>query len=138
MKIIKRGRTKGVDKVRFTCLDCESVIEAQRNEGRLSTDERDRDAIVFVCPVCKIPQLDLRNEVTQVNKRLIRNALMSGLITAHDDIVHSHEEFAIFKCNCEDCVMADSFVKLATKHRKDGSYCDAYMTFYEAIKELDR
>lgn len=72
-----------------------------------------------------------------MNKRLIRNALMSGLLRAHDDLYATHEEFEIFKCNCEDCVMADSFVKLATKYREQYLLCDAYMAFYEAIKELD-
>ena len=73
-----------------------------------------------------------------MNKDLIRAALKSGLRQAHEEVFASCEEFAVFDCNCEDCITAHTFVELAKSKREQYLSCDYYMSFYDALKELDK
>lgn len=52
MKIIKRGRSVRERSTEWNCQACNSTIEAKRSEGEFFSDQRDGDAIIFVCPVC--------------------------------------------------------------------------------------
>ena len=51
-EIIKRGRLSEDVKYTMQCRECETVAIFERREGRMSSDQRDGDAIVFTCPVC--------------------------------------------------------------------------------------
>lgn len=51
MKIITKGTPPDI-KYTFTCRSCETVAIADKSEGRYVEDQRDGDAIVFICPVC--------------------------------------------------------------------------------------
>jgi predicted RNA-binding Zn-ribbon protein involved in translation (DUF1610 family) len=53
MKILEKGKVPGTKSAQFKCRNCGSRLEATRDEGRLSTDQRDGDARVFDCPICK-------------------------------------------------------------------------------------
>ena len=55
MKVLKRGAVPKDRVYQFQCSKCGTVAEANRSEGRPSSDERDRDLVVFDCPVCHQP-----------------------------------------------------------------------------------
>lgn len=52
MRIIKKRSVK-FKKLRWECSKCRSTIESTEEEGQLQHDNRDGDAIVSTCPVCK-------------------------------------------------------------------------------------
>jgi len=52
VKVIRKG-TGHIQKVaQFDCRKCGSIIEASDAEGRASSNQRDGNARVFLCPVC--------------------------------------------------------------------------------------
>jgi hypothetical protein len=51
MEILKRGTPPGEKKHTFTCNSCKSKLRAKESEGTWTPD-RNKDYLVFVCPVC--------------------------------------------------------------------------------------
>ena len=51
MKIIKRGQIPEEKVVRFTCRNCDSVMEATRNEYTVH-NHRNETILSILCPVC--------------------------------------------------------------------------------------
>jgi hypothetical protein len=50
MKVLRPGR--GRTKVQWACTGCDALIESTQDEGRGVSDQRDGDAVVFICPEC--------------------------------------------------------------------------------------
>jgi uncharacterized protein with PIN domain len=53
MKIIKEGKLPGKKIIREKCDYCKTVFEFEESEARYSTEERDGNARLIVCPFCK-------------------------------------------------------------------------------------
>ncbi len=54
MKIISPGKIPEEKSCEWTCKNCKAIIEAKVSEGRFVYDQRDGDAVVFICPQCEI------------------------------------------------------------------------------------
>ena len=52
MKIIKQGIPPGEQPFKGTCVQCGTVIEFKRSEGKVTFDMRDGDFISIKCPIC--------------------------------------------------------------------------------------
>lgn len=50
VKIITPGNLPQNDVFKATCSSCQAVYEFARHEARLSTDQRDGDALITKCP----------------------------------------------------------------------------------------
>lgn len=52
MKIIKWGEIPEEKPMRFQCMRCKTIFEAERNERELVFDQRDGNFWKSNCPVC--------------------------------------------------------------------------------------
>lgn len=53
MRITRMGRLPEDKEYSFVCAKCDTIAEAKKSEGRLVYDNRDGNALVFICPLCK-------------------------------------------------------------------------------------
>lgn len=53
IKIIERGIKPDDKEYRTSCSRCKTVFEFVRSEAEYVSDQRDGDALVIECPVCK-------------------------------------------------------------------------------------
>ena len=54
MKVLKHGKLPEKKKCEWTCKNCLARVEAMKKEGEMLYDQRDGNAVIFVCPECKV------------------------------------------------------------------------------------
>lgn len=53
IEIIQRGMLPADKVYKSTCRECHSTLQFKRGDARYVSDQRDGDALVVKCPVCK-------------------------------------------------------------------------------------